>query len=153
MALTSVMVRVSNPADRSRGVEAEMLVDSGAIFSVVPAGELERMGIVPDKTERFSLADGSSVTRPVGIARFEIAGRSGGAPVIFGEPGDVWLLGARSLESLGLVLDPLKRELRPMRLVLYATGAAGVSRAVTISASGSSRTPARGSMTSRPCRG
>lgn len=47
---------------------------------------------------------------------------SGGAPVIFGEPGDAWLLGALSLESLGLLLDPFKRELRPMRLVLYATG-------------------------------
>jgi predicted aspartyl protease len=124
MGLTSVVVRISNPADRSRGVEAEMLVDSGAIFSVVPAEELHALGIAPEKVERFSLADATSVTRPVGIARFEVAGRSGGAPVIFGEPGDVWLLGARSLESLGLLLDPLKRELRPMRLPLYAATAA-----------------------------
>ena len=121
MGLTSVVVRISNPADRSRGIEAEMLVDSGAIFSVVPADELRALGMAPEKVERFSLADGSSVSRPVGIARFEVSGRSGGAPVIFGEPGDAWLLGALSLESLGLVLDPFKRELRPMRLVLYGT--------------------------------
>jgi predicted aspartyl protease len=120
MGLTSIMVRISNPADASRGVEAEMLVDSGAIFSVVPGDELRALGMAPEKTERFSLADGSSVTREVGIARFEVAGRSGGAPVIFGEPGDAWLLGVLSLESLGLLLDPFKRELRPMRLVLYA---------------------------------
>ncbi len=120
MGLTSVRVRIGNPADASRGVEAEMLVDSGAIFSVVPADELRALGIVPEKTERFSLADGTAVTRRVGIARFEVAGRSGGAPVIFGEPGDAWLLGVLSLESLGLLLDPFKRELRPMRLVLYA---------------------------------
>jgi predicted aspartyl protease len=119
MGLTSVVVRISNPADRSRGIKAEMLVDSGAIFSAVPADELGRLGIEPEKVERFSLADGTSITRPVGIARFEIAGRSGGAPVIFGEPGDAWLLGALSLESLGLLLDPLKRELRPLRLPLY----------------------------------
>ena len=125
MGLTGVIVRISNPADRSRGVEAEMLVDSGAIFSVVPAEELEAIGIVPEKVERFSLADATSITRPVGIARCEVMGRSGGAPVIFGEPGDVWLLGALSLESLGLLLDPLKRELRPMRLPLYAATAAG----------------------------
>jgi predicted aspartyl protease len=120
MGLTSIMVRISNPADASRGGEAEMLVDSGAIFSVVPGDELRALGMAPEKTERFSLADGSSVTREVGIARFEVAGRSGGAPVIFGEPGDAWLLGVLSLESLGLLLDPFKRELRPMRLVLYA---------------------------------
>ncbi|MGH7896173.1 MAG: aspartyl protease family protein [Candidatus Binatia bacterium] len=124
MGLTSVMVRVSNPSDRARGIEAEMLVDSGAIFSVVPAGELLALGIGPERTERFSLADGTSVTRQVGIARFEVAGRSGGAPVIFGEPGDAWLLGVLSLESLGLLLDPFKRELRPMRLVLYTATAA-----------------------------
>jgi predicted aspartyl protease len=125
MGLTSVMVRISNPADASRGVEAEMLVDSGAIFSVVPGDELRALGMAPEKTERFSLADGNSVTREVGIARFEVAGRSGGAPVIFGEPGDAWLLGALSLESLGLLLDPFKRELRPRRLVLYAAKTAG----------------------------
>jgi predicted aspartyl protease len=126
MGITSVVVRISNPADRSRGIEAEMLVDSGAIFSVVPADELRALGIAPEKVERFSLADGTSMTRPVGIARFEVAGQSGGAPVIFGEPGDAWLLGALSLESLGLVLDPFKRELRPMRLVLYAAGPGSV---------------------------
>ena len=125
MGLTSVMVRISNPADRSRGIDAEMLVDSGAIFSVVPADRT--LGIASEKTERFSLADGSSVTREVGIARFEVAGRTGGAPVIFGEPGDAWLLGALSLESLGLLLDPFKRELRPMRLVLYAAIDAGAA--------------------------
>ena len=118
------MVRISNAADQARGIDAEMLVDSGAIFSVVPADELLGLGIAPEKTERFSLADGSSVTRQVGIARFEVAGRSGGAPVIFGEPGDAWLLGVLSLESLGLLLDPFKRELRPMRLVLYAASSA-----------------------------
>ena len=101
-----------------------MLVDSGAILSVVPGDELRKLGMTPEKTERFALADGSFVTREVGIARFEVAGTSGGAPVIFGEPGDAWLLGALSLESLGLLLDPFKRELRPMRLVLYAAASA-----------------------------
>src|SRR4029079_2561992 len=105
---------------------AEMLVDSGASLSVAPASELRKLGIEPEKTERFSLADGSVVTREVGIARFEVAGASGGAPVIFGEPGDAWLLGALSLESLGLLLDPLKRELRPMRLLLYDPASARV---------------------------
>jgi hypothetical protein len=101
-----------------------MLVDSGAIFSVMPGDELRELGIAPEKTERFSLADGSFVTRDVGIARFQVAGTSGGAPVMFGEPGDAWVLGALSLESLGLILDPFERELRPMRLVLYAAASA-----------------------------
>ena len=41
----------------------------------------------------------------------------GGGDVIFGEKGDAVLLGALTLEALGLSRDPIKRELRPMRLM------------------------------------
>ena len=40
------------------------------------------------------------------------------APVIFGEKGDSTLLGAVTLEALGVILDPIKRELRPLPMVL-----------------------------------
>lgn len=42
----------------------------------------------------------------------------GGSDVMFGEEGDATLLGALTLEALGLSLDPIKRELRPMQLIL-----------------------------------
>ena len=42
----------------------------------------------------------------------------GHTPVILGEPGDEALLGMVTLEVLGLVLDPFKRTLRPMRALL-----------------------------------
>jgi hypothetical protein len=42
----------------------------------------------------------------------------GDADVIFGEEGDARLLGALSLEALGLALDPIKRDLEPMQLIL-----------------------------------
>ena len=38
--------------------------------------------------------------------------------VIFGEKGDEPLLGMTTLESFGLVLDPFKRKLLPMRMLL-----------------------------------
>lgn len=49
---------------------------------------------------------------------FRLDGSQGMAPVIFGEKDDSTLLGAVSLEALGLLLDPLKRELRPLPLIL-----------------------------------
>jgi hypothetical protein len=56
---------------------------------------------------------------------FKYGERVGGADVIFGEEGDSILLGALTLESLGLSLDPLRRELREIPLllptVLFAT--------------------------------
>src|SRR5437870_1093962 len=119
MGVTALKVRLSNPRDRRRAVEKDLLVDSGAIYyAVVPAPVLRRIGVRPSGKETFTLADGTHVTRPVGTAFFEIDGREGASKVIFGRPGDAALIGAVTLEELGLMLDPLKRELRPMRLLL-----------------------------------
>ena len=119
MGLTTVTVRISRVGGR-RSVEERMVVDSGAIFAVVPAPLLREIGVRPHGRETFSLADGSSVARAVGSAFFQLGDRRGAAPVVFGEPGDASLLGAIALEALGLVLDPLKRELWPMKLWLAA---------------------------------
>jgi predicted aspartyl protease len=95
-----------------------MLVDSGATYSAVPATVLKRLGIRPHRAETFSLADGSAVKRQVGSAEFSVAGRRGASTVIFGKRGDASLLGVVTLEDLGMVLDPLRRRLRPLRLRL-----------------------------------
>lgn len=41
--------------------------------------------------------------------------------MIFGEKGDSVLVGAVSLEALGVMLDPMKRELRPLPMLLAPT--------------------------------
>src|SRR5207249_978033 len=66
MGLTSLLVRLSNPRDRRRAVEKELLVDSGAIYAVVPAPVLRRIGVRPSGKETFTLADGTHLTRRVG---------------------------------------------------------------------------------------
>jgi len=96
----------------------ELLVDSGAIYSVVPAALLRGLGIKPLRKEEFSLADGSKVIRRKGVALFKYEKWIGGGDVIFGEPGDSPLLGALTLEALGLALDPLRRELKPLPMIL-----------------------------------
>ena len=77
MGITSLKVRLSNPRDRRRAVEKELLVDSGAIYAVVPAPVLQRIGVRPSGRETFTLADGTHITRSVGTAFFEIDGRGG----------------------------------------------------------------------------
>ncbi len=64
------------------------------------------------------MADGTQIRRQMGDAVFVLNGQRGGSPVIFGEPGDSTLLGTVSLESLGFILDPIRRELRPLPLLL-----------------------------------
>ncbi|MBI2149206.1 MAG: aspartyl protease family protein [Acidobacteria bacterium] len=116
MGMTTITAKVSNPADSSRSAEVKFLVDSGAGFSVVPSSTLQQLGIEPRRRKEFDMVDGQSISRQIGAAMFEYQGELTVAPVIFGEEGDATLMGATTLEGMGLVLDPLRRELRPMKL-------------------------------------
>ena len=118
MGLTFLEIEVGNPAQPEVTEPVEFLVDSGAVYSLVPAPVLERLGIQPLSEQEFRLANGERIKRQKGIGLFRYGERIGGADVIFGEEGDSNLLGATTLESLGLVLDPLRRELRPLPMVL-----------------------------------
>ncbi len=118
MGLTVLEIEVGNPSSPKTTVPIEFLIDSGAVYSVVPAAILKKLKIKPLAKEEFRLADGSKITRKKGVALFKYGGQIGGADVIFGEKGDSNLLGAFTLEALGLSLDPLKRELRPLPMIL-----------------------------------
>jgi clan AA aspartic protease len=118
MGLTHVRIRIANPAKPKRTMELKFLVDSGAVYSVVPAVLLRRLGVKPHSKRIFTLADGTEITRLIGDVTFRADGRQGAAPVIFGEEGDSTLLGVVSLEALGMMLDPMRRELRPLPMVL-----------------------------------
>ena len=128
MALTTLTIRVANPGSLETAEPVELLVDSGAIYSVVPGAVLERLGIKPLTNEQFRLTDGSQISCRKGVAIFKDQDRIGGADVIFGEPNNGQLLGAFTLEALGLVLDPLRRELRPLPMVLSWSSPAAPSR-------------------------
>lgn len=118
MGLIVLEIEVGNPANPEVTEKIEFLIDSGAIYSVVPTPILEGLGIRPLAEQEFRLANGTKIVRKKGIALFKYGDRIGGADVIFGEEGDSVLLGAFTLEALGLVLDPLRRELKPMPMIL-----------------------------------
>lgn len=118
MGLTHIHASVANPARPRRSARLKFLVDTGASYSVVPASVLRRLGIKPGRTKSFILADGTEIKRSLGQALFRVNGEEGASPVIFGEEGDSVLLGSVSLEALGFFLDPLKRELRPLPMLL-----------------------------------
>ena len=112
MGLTEVEAEVFG----SNGLTEKLsfLVDSGATYSLLPTETWKRLAIEPTGPFQCMLADGSRIRRQVGECRIEIAGKKGTTPVILGEPGDEPLLGVVTLETLGLVLDPLKRILFPL---------------------------------------
>lgn len=94
------------------------MVDSGAVYSVVDSRILDKLGIAPTGEKEFLLADGSSIKRKMSGAIYIYGKETGHAPVIFGEKGDANLLGAVTLEALGVVLDPIRRQLLNLPMVL-----------------------------------
>jgi len=118
MGLTVLEIEVGNISNPEVTEKLEFLIDSGAIYSVVPTSILEKLGIKPFAEQEFRLADGSKIVRKRGGAFFKYKEYTGVADVIFGEEGDSNLLGVFTLEGLGLCLDPLKRELKPLPMIL-----------------------------------
>jgi predicted aspartyl protease len=116
MGLTTVTATVQRPQGTGPRRRVRFLVDSGALYSVLPAAGWESLRLVPSSSIDLALADGSVITRRVVEARFTIAGRTATSPVICGEERDGALLGAVTLETLRLMLNPLSREIPPIRL-------------------------------------
>ena len=118
MGLAHIRVGVANPARPTKSIAIELLVDSGAMFSVIPSTTLKALGIKSHGERSFILADGTTITRRIGDATFIIDGNRAASPVIFGQKDDSALLGVLTLESLGFALDPFKRVLRPLPMIL-----------------------------------
>ena len=105
-------VEIENPLRPGKGeVIRNALVDTGAELSWFPAAVLESLGIQRRTTWRFRQADGTIIQRWTGPAFVNVAGRSATDDVVFGEPGDQVLLGARSLEGLNLRVEPREKRL------------------------------------------
>ncbi len=118
MGITTAILKVREHRKSEKFAEVEFLVDSGAVYSLVPGKILDELEIEPYREVSFSLADGTSIKRRVCSGYFEFEGEGGPAPIVYGEEGDSPLLGATTLESLGLVLNPFSRTLHPMRMLM-----------------------------------
>jgi predicted aspartyl protease len=95
------------------------LIDSGAVYSLLPEPVWKSIGLSPTREMDFSLADGTTIRRAVSECQVSLAQGQGHTPVVLGQPGDPEpLLGVVTLEILGLVFDPFRRTLHPMRALL-----------------------------------
>lgn len=116
MGITYVEGQVKGPSSKQKNVK--FLVDSGATYSLLPKTVWEVIGLKPKRRLSFTLVDGTTVERSVSEAFVIFPQGEAHTPVILGEEGDEALLGAVTLEILGIVLNPFNRTLHPMRMLL-----------------------------------
>src|SRR5215210_7897761 len=100
MGITTALLRVREHRKAEKFADVEFIIDSGAVYSLVPGKILDEIGIDPYKEMSFSLADGTTIKRRISTAYFEYENEGGAAQVIYGEEGDSALLGATTLEAL-----------------------------------------------------
>jgi predicted aspartyl protease len=122
MALIHVRGKVARPDGRRRALAVRFLVDTGAVYTVLPEKTWRALQLKPQRMAEFTMADGTTITRGVSEGRFTVEGRSATSPVVLGGADDAPLLGAVTLETLGLMVNPLTRDLLPMRLMLACAG-------------------------------
>jgi predicted aspartyl protease len=112
MGTFRVDIEVENPGQPgARRVVSGALVDTGAELSWVPATVLEALGIERYSIWRFRQATGEIIERWVGSTWIHAAGGRTSDDVVFGMPGDLILLGARTLEGLNLRVEPREKRL------------------------------------------
>jgi clan AA aspartic protease len=112
MGTFRIDIEIENPRfPGARRTIRSVLVDTGAELSWIPGDVLESLQIERRNQWRFRQADGTVLERWTGPAFVYAAGRTTTDEVVFGEPGDLVLLGARSLEGLNLRVDPLTKTL------------------------------------------
>ena len=110
MGVFRTTVLIENLAERGRThALPDMLVDTGSQYTWAPIDALVAIGITPERSQRFILTDGRTVERQMGVAMVHAGGTSAPDFVVFAEPGDLLLLGARSLEGLNLRIDPRRK--------------------------------------------
>jgi clan AA aspartic protease len=116
MSTFAYPVHVANPRGDAPPVEVKFLVDTGAMFTCLPAPQLEALGLVPQWSVPITLADGRHEEWRAAEILMTIDGRTLHTTCLFSPPGSLPLLGAVSLEQFGLAVDPLTRTLVPTRV-------------------------------------
>ena len=112
MGTFRIDAEIENPArpGERRQLRA-LLVDTGSELSWIPSSDLEALGISRVRRMRFRQATGQIVERWVGFAIVHIGAIATSDDVVFAEPNDLLLLGARTLAGLNVRVDPVSRQL------------------------------------------
>jgi predicted aspartyl protease len=113
MGAFHVGCRLENHIDRAQSVTVpRALVDTGSEYTWIPSSTLEKIGVAREKKDlAFNMVNGQTITRSVGFVILRVDHYFTIDEVVFAEPGDMTLLGARTLEGLSLVVDSRKKKL------------------------------------------
>ncbi|MFQ6094513.1 MAG: aspartyl protease family protein [Candidatus Bathyarchaeia archaeon] len=118
MGHTYAEVKLYNPQYPLKGIELKLIVDTGSTYTWIKRNKLTKLEVKPFTTRKFRTIKGQLIEREVGEAVVEYGDERATTMVVFGEGGDVEVLGVYALEGLGLEVDPTTGELRKSEAIL-----------------------------------
>ncbi|HKC83323.1 MAG TPA: aspartyl protease family protein [bacterium] len=114
MSTFMVPVTLIHPDQRERSVRLDLLVDTGALYTLLPAEVVAALELRTVEDWQAQLASGERVVYPLGEVRVKLGTRERTTMFVAGPSGCPALLGALALESFGLAADPVHQRLLPV---------------------------------------
>jgi len=105
----------------------KLLVDTGSTYTWVAGSVLRALGVEPTERRRLLTIEGRATERPAAEVLITLEGRTLHTLCLFGESGDLDVLGTYTLEGFGLAGDPVQRRLIPALLYGAFSGTARAS--------------------------
>lgn len=112
MGETYIRVRIRALPTSPACEELNLLVDTGTAYSWIPRKLLEKIGVKPVRKSRFKTIKGEIISRDVGHLFVEYEGEVAPTTVVFAEGGDESVFRLHALESLGLEVDSITKQVR-----------------------------------------
>jgi len=89
-----------------------VIVETGSKFTWLSGHILRRVGIdIFKKDQKFVMANGQEVTRDIGIGIIKCGDFKTVDEIVLSHPGDLLLLGARTIEGFNALVDSRKKKL------------------------------------------
>jgi clan AA aspartic protease len=110
MGTFSIEIGIGDP-DRGRWKTLDALVDTGAFVTAAPASVLRELGVQPSMRRSFESAHGEVREMDVGQTWVRVQGEEVITLILFNDEGTMPLLGALTLETLFMGVDPARQRL------------------------------------------
>jgi len=123
MSMFKVNVVARNPKREELATKPlEALVDTDSELTWLPADVLKSAGITPRRKRTFATATQQRIEREVGYAILSAEGYETNDEVVFAESGDMTLLGVRTLEGFGVMVDNIGHRFVATTTIVAASG-------------------------------
>src|SRR2546422_1007630 len=114
MSAFTVHATLIHPDDRQRSAPLDLLVDTGAMYTMLPTDVVTRLALPTPEQRTVELANGRRDVWPLGEVRIRLADCERATVCLAGRAGGRPLRGAVTLEEFGWAVGPQHRRLPPI---------------------------------------